>query len=403
MQKTPKGLRLHIGLYGRRNVGKSSFLNAVTRQSVSVVSDVAGTTTDPVEKPMEMLPVGPVLFIDTAGIDDAGVLGDQRTEKTRKAFERTDIGVLIAEGKTWGDFEEGILHELRSRGIPVIVVFNKCDLYTPDAQIIYGLREKHIPFLDAVATDGQGPAEFRQELINILPEDFVNPPPLLGDLIPKGDLAVLVVPIDLEAPKGRLIYPQVQSIRDVLDHDCYCLMVKENELSNALARLNRPPALVVTDSQAVEKVAADTPEDIPMTTFSIIYSRYKGDLEEQVKGVKTIGSLAPGDQILIAEACTHHPIEGDIGTVKIPNWLEEHIGGKLEFTHAQGRDFPEDLTPFKLVIHCGACMWNRRQVLTRIMYCRQAGVPITNYGLAISFLRGVLPRALKPFNYRTLT
>ena len=397
MRGTPKGFRLHIGLFGRRNVGKSSLLNSLTRQSVSIVSDVAGTTTDPVEKPMELLPLGPVLFIDTAGIDDEGALGEMRVARTRQVFDRTDLGVVVAEADGWGDFEDEILAELEKREIPAVAVFNKTDLATPSETQRAALKKRKVSLVETVAVKGDGILDLREALIKSAPEDFINAPSIMGDLVPAGELALLVVPIDLEAPKGRLILPQVQSIRDVLDNDAYCMIVKERELRDALDRLKRPPALVVTDSQGFLKVAADTPPDVPMTSFSILFARNKGDLFEFVRGALAIDSLRPGDRVLIGEACSHHPIGEDIGTVKIPRWLTQYVGGKLEFDNVQGHDFPEDVSPYKLIIHCGACMWNRREMLTRQLRCRRQGVPITNYGVAIAYSLGIFERALGPF------
>jgi len=397
MNNTPKGFRLHIGLYGRRNVGKSSLLNAITRQSVSIVSDIAGTTTDPVEKPMELLPIGPVLFIDTAGIDDVGALGELRVSRTRQIFDRTDVGLVVAQAGEWGEFEEGILAELSSRAIAAVVVFNKVDLGEPPGEVLSALRAKKIPAVRTVANRGEGILDVREALVRTAPEEFMNAPSILGDLVPAGELVVLVVPIDLEAPKGRLILPQVQSIRDVLDVDAYCMVVKERELRDALERLKRPPALVVTDSQGFLKAAGDTPAEIPLTSFSILFARYKGDLGEFVRGAAAIDGLKPGDRVLIAEACSHHPIGEDIGRVKIPRWLTQYVGGKLEVDAVQGHDFPEDLAGYKLVVHCGACMWNRREMLSRILRCRQAGVAITNYGITIAYSLGIFERALLPF------
>ncbi len=396
-QSTPKGFRLHIGLFGRRNVGKSSLLNALTRQSVSIVSDVAGTTTDPVEKPMEMLPIGPVLFIDTAGIDDVGALGDQRVERTRAVFDRTDVAVLVADGREWGSFEESLLTEWAEREIPALVALNKCDLGEPDSALIAELDRRSIRHVATVAAEGRGILDVREALVRLAPEEFINAPAIVGDLVPPGELAMLVVPIDLEAPKGRLILPQVQTIRDLLDNDAYSIVVKERELRDALDRLKRPPALVITDSQAFLKVAGDTPPDVPLTSFSILFARNKGNLPEMVRGAVAIDSLRTGDRVLVAEACTHHPIGEDIGRVKIPRWLTQYVGGKLEFDFTQGRDYPDDISPYRLVIHCGACMWNRREMLSRILRCRKAGVPITNYGLTIAWSLGIFERALQPF------
>ncbi len=397
MRGTPKSFRLHIGLFGRRNVGKSSLLNSLTRQNVSIVSDVAGTTTDPVEKPMELLPIGPVLFIDTAGIDDAGALGELRVQKTRQVFDRTDLGLIVTEAATWSTFEEGILAELTARKTPVVVVFNKTDLAAPDAKAVAELKSRKIPWVETVACAGKGILDLREALIRAAPEDFINAPSILGDLVPAGELVALVVPIDLEAPKGRLILPQVNAIRDVLDNDAYCIVVKERELRDALDRLKRPPALVVTDSQGFLKVAGDTPKEIPLTSFSIVFARYKGDLSEFVRGTLAIENLRPGDKVLVAEACSHHPIGEDIGRVKIPRWLTQYVGGKLDVLSVQGHDFPDDPSPYKLVVHCGGCMWNRREMLTRILRCRQAGVPITNYGMTIAYSLGIFERALSPF------
>lgn len=395
--RVSKSFRLHIGIFGRRNVGKSSILNSLTSQEVSIVSEIAGTTTDPVEKPMELLPLGPVLFIDTAGIDDSGALGEKRIQKTMSVFDRTDLGLIISKYDEWGDFEEGILRELNDRAIPVIVVFNKCDLVSGSNCLNKSFSGEKIPVVETSVLTGSGIHELRQAILNRAPEDFINRPGIVADLIGPGEAAILVVPIDKEAPKGRLILPQVQTIRDLLDNDSFCMVVKERELREAFSRLNKPPKLVVTDSQAFLKVAADTPPEIPLTSFSILFARHQGDLPEMVKGAMTIDRLKTGDKILIAEACSHHPIGEDIGSVKIPRWLTQYVGGKLEFVHHRGHDFPENLSEFKLIIHCGACMWNRREMLSRMMKARMAGVPLTNYGLTIAYSLGIFERALQPF------
>lgn len=395
-QSTPKSLRLHIGLFGRRNVGKSSLLNAVVGQDVSIVSEFAGTTTDPVEKPMELLPLGPVVFIDTAGIDDEGALGQLRMAKTRKVFERTDLGVIITDG-AWTNFEDILAQQLAELKIPYIAIFNKIDISKPAAQTVAALHDKHIPIVQTSVKDNQGIADFRQALLDNAPADFIENPAIAADLVGPGQTAILVVPIDKEAPKGRLILPQVQTIRDLLDSDACCIVVKERELRAAIENLKQPPKLIVTDSQAFLKVAADTPKDILMTSFSILFARFKGDLVAQTLGAMAIETLRPGDKVLIAEACSHHPIGEDIGRVKIPRWLTQYVGGKLDFTTLPGRDWPESLAPYKLVIHCGACMWNRRQMLSRILECRKAGVPVTNYGLTIAYSLGIFERALGPF------
>ncbi len=397
MRAAPKSFRLHIGLFGRRNAGKSSLLNALTRQQVSIVSEVAGTTTDPVEKPMELLPLGPVLFIDTAGIDDEGALGEMRVQKTRQVFDRTDIGIVVAAEGAWHEFEERLLAELHQRNVPVIVVFNKSDLARPTPEVLEQLTAAKTAWVETVASSGQGVLELREALIRNAPEGFMNAPPIVADLIPPGELVVLVVPIDKEAPKGRLIQPQVQTIRDLLDADSYSMVVKERELRDALERLKRPPAMVVTDSQAFLKVAGDTPPTIKMTSFSILMARQKGDLSQFVHGALAIEDLKPGHRVLIAEACSHHPIADDIGRVKIPRWLTQFVGGQLQIDTIQGHDFPDNLSEYDLVVHCGACMWNRREMLTRMLRCRQAGVPICNYGMTIAYTLGIFDRALEPF------
>jgi [FeFe] hydrogenase H-cluster maturation GTPase HydF len=397
MQRTPRGNRLHIALFGRRNAGKSSLLNALTRQDVSIVSDVAGTTTDPVEKPMELLPIGPVLFIDTAGIDDQGALGQLRVERTRQVIDRADVAIIVVADSGWDTFEQSLLDALAEHKTPVIAVFNKTDQIRPDAAVAERLQAAGVRTVTTVATQGQGLLELREALIDATPKELLNPPTILGDLIPPGELVMLVVPIDMEAPKGRLILPQVQTIRDILDNDAYCMVVKERELRDALDRLKRPPALVVTDSQAFLKVAADTPVSIPMTSFSILFARMKGDLVEFVRGAAAIDHLRPGNRVLVCEACTHHPIGDDIGRAKIPRWLRQYVGGDLEFTHYQGHDFPDRLEGIDLVVHCGSCVHNRREMLSRILRCRRANVPITNYGICIAYTLGIFHRALAPF------
>jgi [FeFe] hydrogenase H-cluster maturation GTPase HydF len=395
--QAPRGFRLHIAFFGRRNVGKSSLLNALTRQQVSIVSETAGTTTDPVEKPMELLPLGPVLFIDTAGIDDVGALGEQRVARTHQVFDRTDLAILVCEAGHWGDYEESILYECARRDIPHCVVFNKSDQGTPPRELVTRLGDYDTPVVHTRAVEGHGLSGLREAILKLAPEDYISQPTILSDLVGPGEMAMLVIPIDKEAPKGRLILPQVQSIRDLLDGDAMCMVVKERELRPALDRLKAHPKLVVTDSQAFLKVAADTPPDVLMTSFSILFARFRGDLLTQVQGALAVDRLQTDDRILVAESCAHHPIGEDIGRVKIPRWLTQYVGGKLRFDHVQGRDFPEDLSPYKLVIHCGACTTNRREVLSRILHCRQAGVPFTNYGLVIAFSLGIFRRALQPF------
>ncbi len=397
MQATPKSLRLHIGLFGRRNVGKSSLLNAITRQQVSIVSAQAGTTTDPVEKPMELLPLGPVQFVDTAGVDDEGALGELRIARTRAVLERVDLGVIVTEAGAWGAFEQMLLTELKSRKVPVLVAFNKMDL-----KLASPAERSQMESLDALpvavsSLTGAGLAELREGLLKLAPADFFENRRLVSDLVPPGEVAVLVVPIDKEAPKGRLILPQVMTIRDLLDAESMALVVQERELKNALDRLKTPPALVVTDSQAFLKVAADVPKGIPMTSFSILMARFQGNLTEQVRGTLGIEKLKGGDTVLIAETCSHHPVGEDIGRVKIPRWLTQYVGARVEFAHVQGRDFPQDLSPYKLVVHCGNCTGNRKELHSRLHRCQQAGVPMTNYGLTIAYSLGIFERSLAPF------
>ena len=397
MNGAPRGLRLHVGLFGRRNVGKSSLLNALTRQEVSIVSPTPGTTTDPVEKPMELLPLGPVLFIDTAGVDDEGALGELRIAKTRKALERTDLALLVAEAGAWGAFEEALLAEIAGRSLPLVVVLNKCDVAPPAPALLARLASAGLAAVETSAPEGRGIGALRQALLAAVPAEALEARRVVGDLVSEGDLVVLVVPVDKEAPKGRLILPQVQTIRDLLDADAFSLVVKERELRTALSRVSSLPRLVVTDSQAFLKVAADTPPGVPLTSFSILFARFQGDLTEMVRGTLGIERLKSGDRVLVAESCAHHPIGEDIGRVKIPRWLRQYTGLPLDVVHVQGHDFPDDLSPYSLVVHCGSCMGNRREMLSRILRCRAAGIPITNYGLTIAYSLGILERALGPF------
>ncbi|HMM36715.1 MAG TPA: [FeFe] hydrogenase H-cluster maturation GTPase HydF, partial [Thermoanaerobaculia bacterium] len=369
MSSAPRGLRTHIGLFGRRNVGKSSVLNALTRQEVAIVSATPGTTTDPVEKPMELLPLGPVVFIDTAGVDDEGALGEQRIAKTRAALDRTDLALLVAEAPTWGPFEEELLGEIRARSIPVVVVLNKADTGPAPAGLAGRLAAAGVPAVATSILSGAGLDELRQALLAAAPADAV----------------VLVTPIDAEAPKGRLILPQVQTLRDLLDNGAISVVVREHELHGALDALGRPPRLVVTDSQAFRQVAAEVPPGVPLTSFSILFARFQGDLAEMARGVRGVDRLKAGDRVLVAEACTHHPVGEDIGRVKIPAWLRARTGVPLEFETVQGRDFPDDLSRYALVVHCGSCMGNRRQMLSRLLRGRREGVPVTNYGLTIAY------------------
>lgn len=401
MDNTPKANRLHIALLGRTNVGKSSLLNLMLGQDIAITSPIAGTTTDVVEKAMELLPLGPVLFLDTAGLDDASALSGARLDKTAKVFDRTDIVILVTEADSWTDYEELVLSESQKRKIPVITVINKTDLRSPSADYLTFLEMKTGKVLTVSCSDPTYREHYlkilKQRLMDVAPKDVITSPPLIGDLLPPGGLAVLVVPIDLQAPKGRLILPQVQTIRDILDNDAQALVVKERELAVALANLKTPPSLVVTDSQAILKVTADVPSSIPVTTFSILFARQKSDLAVMAAGAAAIARLKPGDRVLIAEACSHHALEDDIGRVKIPRWLRQYVGGDLEIDVSSGRDYPDNMNQYQLVIHCGGCMINRREMLSRLRRAQEAGVPITNYGVAISFLQGVIRRSLAPF------
>lgn len=398
MQETPKGSRLHIAIFGRRNAGKSSLINALTNQDIALVSDVPGTTTDPVYKAMEILPLGPVMLIDTAGIDDVGELGLLRVERTMQVLNKADLAVMVVSGDGGvTNYERELKEAVAKRGIPLVAVINKIDeALPPKMEIAAWEEELGLSLLAVSAKTGQGMEELKKELIRQAPDDWEGAP-IIGDLLTGGDLAILVVPIDTAAPKGRLILPQVQTIRDILDHDAFCIVVKERELRSALDNLRHPPKIVVTDSQEFERVAADTPEDVPLTSFSILMARHKGDLVTLAAGAKAIDSLKAGDRILIAEGCTHHRQADDIGKGKIPRWLRQMVGGELEFEWVSGGHFPADLTPYSLIIHCGACMLNRREMLYRLAVAREQGVPIVNYGVLIAHIHGILSRALGPF------
>lgn len=401
MNETPKSLRLQIGIFGRTNVGKSSLLNLIAGQDVAITSPVPGTTTDVVEKPMELLPVGPVVFLDTAGLDDTSVLAAERVRRTAAVFDRADVAVLVVEPEEWTEHEDRVIAEAAARECPVILAINKCDLGGPTEGFLAGChgRAPHVvagSCLDRPSRDAWLDA-FKACLAAALPPGALHPPTLAGDLLPPGGLAVLVVPIDLQAPKGRLILPQVQVIRDALDNDAAALVVKEREYAGLLPRLVRPPDLVVCDSQAVLKTVADTPPGVPCTTFSILFARFKGDLVEAARGAAALRGLKAGDRVLVAEACTHHAAQDDIGRVKIPRWLRQYAGADLRVDVCAGRDYPADLAAYRAVVHCGACMLTRREMLARVRRAREAGVPVTNYGVCIAFLQGVIERVLAPF------
>jgi [FeFe] hydrogenase H-cluster maturation GTPase HydF len=401
MDTTPKGNRLHVAIFGRTNVGKSSLLNYLIGQEIAITSPIAGTTTDVVEKAAELLPLGPVLFLDTAGLDDTSELAAPRLKKTEKIFDRADCILLVTEAEVWTGYEEDVLIEAGKRKIPVLLTINKIDLVMPSPVFLEQLRTKTgrvftISCKDASARDAALEV-LKRHLIEMAPDDFIETPSLVGDLLPPGGVAVLVVPIDLQAPKGRLILPQVQTIRDALDNDAAALIVKERELAGILGLMNRQPDLAVCDSQAILKVSADVPKEIPCTTFSILFARQKGDLSIAAAGAAVIETLRPGDRVLIAEACSHHPLQDDIGRIKIPRWLRQYVGGEIEVDVSAGRDYPENLQQYRLIIHCGGCMLTRREMLSRLHRARVAGIPVTNYGLAISFTQGVIRRVLSPF------
>ena len=390
LNDTPSGERIHIGFFGRRNVGKSSLVNALTGQELAVVSDTKGTTTDPVSKSMELLPLGPVMIIDTPGFDDEGALGELRVKKTRQVLNRTDVAVLVADRQEGlKECDRELIDLFCSKEIPYLIAWNKCDLAGDDLQV--GENEICVSALQRIRIE-----ELKERIgkIGRVGEDKFM---LCADLLHPSDLAVLVIPIDKAAPKGRLILPQQQVIRDVLEADAAAVCVKEFELRDLLDSLSKPPAIVITDSQVFAKVSADTPPEIPLTSFSILMARRKGLLDTAVQGAAAIETLDDGDRVLIAEGCTHHRQCDDIGTVKIPRWLKQYTGKKLQFSSCSGRDFPEDLNPYRLIVHCGGCMLNEREVRYRMKCAEDQGVPITNYGICIAYIQGVLRRSVAMF------
>jgi [FeFe] hydrogenase H-cluster maturation GTPase HydF len=393
---TPKSQRLHIALFGRRNAGKSSLINALTGQSLAIVSDVPGTTTDPVNKAMEILPLGPVVLIDTAGIDDVGELGELRKKKSYEVLEKTDLVLLVIDPFAgFGEFEKDVVKKAEQAQTPVIYVINKIDLYKQNGRNEYLKSLEPAVFVSALT--GEGIDELKQTIIKYAPKDWTLPT-VVGDLIEPGDVVVCVIPVDKAAPKGRLILPQQIVIRDIIDSEAISMVVKERELKHCFQLLKKEPALVVTDASVYNKVAADTPQHIRLTSFSILFARYKGDLQTLVEGVKAVRNLKPSDRVLIAEACTHHPVEDDIGRVKIPRWLRAQVGGELAIdVKAGGGPLPENIKDYKLIVHCGACMLNRKEMISRIMQAKRANVPIVNYGVIMAHIHGVLHRALSPF------
>ncbi|MFP4521056.1 MAG: [FeFe] hydrogenase H-cluster maturation GTPase HydF [Fibrobacterota bacterium] len=388
MYKTPVSGRLHIGIFGKRNSGKSSLINALTGQPLAIVSDVAGTTADPVFKTMEILPIGPCVIIDTAGIDDEGALGKLRIKKTLGVVEKTDIAVIVVEaGQEAGKYEDELVDLFKKGGIPFFFAVNKSDLGDSESTEA-SLSMKKYKSVPISCTLKKGIENFKRALINEAPRDWA-PVPLIGDVLKEKQTAVLVCPVDSAMPQGRLILPEVQVLRDVLDSNAAGFVTKDTELRMVLNSLRGAPDLVVTDSQVFETVKDIIPEDVPLTSFSIVYARHKGDLNEFIKGAKAISGLKDHDRVLISESCTHHPQPEDIGRVKLPNWIKSYTGKELRFDTVPGGHFPEDISQYSLVVQCGGCMVNRRLIISRISSCREAGVPITNYGVIIAYMNGI--------------
>ncbi len=382
LNNTPKGERLHIGIFGRRNAGKSSIINALTNQDIAIVSDVLGTTTDPVYKAMEMLPIGPVMIIDTPGIDDEGELGLQRVKASYRVLNKCDVALVVVDGVEKREEDIKLIEKIKEKNIPFVIAYNKCDEggNKPDGLCVSAKNKINIDRL-------------REEIVKIAGMEKPDKK-IVGDLINEGDVVLLVVPIDSAAPKGRLILPQQQTIRDILDSDSVAIVVKEDKVKEAVEKYK--PDLVVCDSQIFGKVKGDVPEDVPLTSFSILFARYKGDLEANLEGIKRLDELKDGDSVLISEGCTHHRQCGDIGTVKMPMWIKKHTGKAIAFEFTQGGEFPEDLEKYALVVHCGGCMLNEKEMKYRIQSSRDSNVPIVNYGMAIAHMNGILERSLKP-------
>jgi [FeFe] hydrogenase H-cluster maturation GTPase HydF len=398
LNDTPRSERVHIALFGMTNAGKSSIINAITDQEIAIVSDVKGTTTDPVYKSIEILPIGPCVIIDTAGLDDIGELGELRKKKTLEVLDKTNIAIVVIDGAVGiTEYDKLIINQIKEKKIPVIAVINKIDkidVKEEDMEVIS--KELSVPAVYVSSVTKQGIKELKNKIISILPEDE-DKFKIIGDLINPGDFVVLVTPIDKAAPKGRLILPQQQTIRDILESDAVAIVTKEYELKETLENLGKKPKLVITDSQVFLKVGADTPKDILMTSFSILFARYKGDLVELIKGVKAIEKLKDGDKVLISEGCTHHRQSDDIGKIKIPRWIRQMTGKKIDFEYTSGVTFTEETKRYALIVHCGGCMLNRTAMLSRIDDAKEFNVPIVNYGILIAYVQGILDRALQPF------
>lgn len=391
LNDTPKGERIHIGIFGRRNAGKSSIINAITNQNLAIVSDVKGTTTDPVSKAMELFPLGPVVIIDTPGLDDVGSLGEKRIEKAYQVLNKTDIALLILDAE-YGltDVDKELLKLIKEKNIPYIILMNKSDILSDD--------KKNNEFIYVSTKTGENIKELKELIAKKAPKG--NEKVIVSDLINKGDKVILVIPIDKAAPKGRLILPQQQTIRDILDKGAVSIMCKEDELKNTINSLKEKPSLVITDSQAFKSVDKDTPKDIPLTSFSILFARFKGEIDVLIDGVRKIKDLDNSDTILISEGCTHHRQCGDIGSEKIPKWLKDFTGKDLKFEFSGGTEFPRDLSKYALVVHCGGCMLNEKEMKHRIKYAVDNGVNIVNYGILIAYLNGILERAVEPLGIK---
>ena len=398
LNSTPSSERVHIGIFGKRNAGKSSVINAITNQSLAIVSDIKGTTTDPVSKAMELLPLGPVMIIDTPGLDDVGELGKMRIQKSYQVLNKSDIGILVIDG-TFGqtDEDKALINKFKEKNIPYIVVMNKLDLVRKQQNIDENEINSNPNTIWVSSTTKENIYELKEMIAKQAPTDEPKFK-IVGDLLNPSDFVVLVVPIDKAAPKGRLILPQQQTIRDILEANANAIVVKENELKNTLENLGKKPKLVITDSQVFSKVSTDTPKDILLTSFSILFARYKGDLKETVKGVKTLEDLKDNDTILISEGCTHHRQCDDIGTVKIPKWITKYTNKKINFEFTSGTEFPYDLSKYKMIIHCGGCTLNEREMKYRVKCAQDQNIPFTNYGILIAYTLGILKRTLEPFS-----
>ncbi len=397
LNATPSSERVHIGIFGKRNAGKSSLINAITGQNLAIVSEAKGTTTDPVYKAMELLPLGPVMIIDTPGIDDEGVLGSLRIQKAYQVLNKTDIALVIIDAAVGPSAEDlRLIERINTKKIPLLIVINKCETINEDKKTAYQALLSNGKLLFVSAEQKLNIFELKEAIAQTVPADE-NKAQIVADLLSPSDFVVLVVPIDSAAPKGRLILPQQQTIRDILEADAAAIVVKENELTNTLQNLGKRPKLVITDSQVFKKVAAETPADILLTSFSILFARYKGNLQTSVQGVTALESLEDGDKILVGEGCTHHRQCDDIGTVKLPRWIKEYTGKNPEFIFTSGTEFPLDLSPYKMIIHCGACMLNEREMQYRIKCAADQNIPFTNYGITIAYINGILKRTVEPF------